>query len=98
MSPNNSPIQHFIHRLARCPQEFLAEPRYASRPGIHVDAVVADVLLELSGELTDTGALAYFTPTSPRGRNHLRLVLVASWLLFDPFFRGRRELVEPALT
>lgn len=95
MSNPQPTIQHLTHRLARCPREFLEEPRQAKRPGIHVDAVVADLLMEIGGTSHPPLRFARFEQPGPGQRNHMRLVLVAAWLLYDPCFRNRPHFVSP---
>ena len=43
-------LDALTHRLAECPPELLDEPRHGRRDGVHVDAVVWDVLVELVAE------------------------------------------------
>ncbi len=91
-------IEALTRRLAECPREFLAEPRLRGGrgEGVHVDAVVADLL-------EDLGAAAPVPPESlgpwegPRAqdRNLMRVTLVASWLCGDPYFVEAGRLAEP---
>lgn len=105
-------LEALTRRLAECPAEFLAEPRIGAGGQVSVAAVVADLLRDLGGpRLTPAQAEAL----QPRGgqqtaarRNWLSLVLVAAWLLHDPWFRQAQrfgpaaaeflsnQLVEPA--
>ncbi|MEW5723116.1 MAG: hypothetical protein AB1896_08420 [Thermodesulfobacteriota bacterium] len=88
-------LERLTHRLAECPGEFLDKPRIGQEGKIFVDAVVSDLLLDLGGFTLgdeDAGALA------GGGRNRfsaLRLVLVASWLFYDEWFRQARAYAAP---
>jgi hypothetical protein len=78
-------IDALTRRLAECPQEFLAEPRLAGQEGgVHVAAVVADLLEDLGAlePLTDAEA-APWEHGRAQDRNRLRLTLVACWLCRD---------------
>ena len=82
-------IEALTRRLAECPRELLAEPRIEGRPeGIHVAAVVSDLLQDLGApeRLGDDAAARWEGAGAPE-RNLLRLTLVACWLAHDPFFR-----------
>lgn len=80
------PVEQMVHRLGECPGDFLGEPRRNNRGSVHVDAVVADLLADLGMPLVR--ALDTVGPlfSEERPRNALRLVLVAAWLLRDPWF------------
>jgi hypothetical protein len=55
-----------------------------------VAAVVADLLRDLGGPALAPAQVAVFQPQKARGnRNWLQLVLIACWLLHDPWFRER---------
>lgn len=83
-------LETLTRRLAETPPDFLAEPRLGVAGGVHVDAVAADLLYELGGRLPERQALAAFRGADPRRhRNRLRLILIACWLLHDPWFRAR---------
>lgn len=92
-----------VHRLSECPGEFLQEPRVEQRDGaflgtIHVDAVASDVIRSMGGSVppvSDTKALRRGRGRSPA--NHLRLALVACWVLGDRWFEGRRGCAERVL-
>ncbi len=81
MSHQGPPLETLTRRLAECPAAFLAE-------GAHVEAVVFDLALDLGGEMTRVAPF----PAEARG-----LVLVAAWLLHDPWFRAARRFAAPAL-
>lgn len=88
-------LDRLTHRLAECPADFLAAPRVGRSDGVHVQAVVHDLVLALGGKGPDRDALSAFGPSSkPR---ELSLVLVACWLLHDGWFTERGDLAAPAL-
>lgn len=81
-------LEALMRRLAECPAEFLAEPRVGAAGVVAVAAVVADLLRDLGGPSPTRAQLAVFEPKNARQhRNWLGLVLVACWLLHDPWFR-----------
>ncbi|MEI6212915.1 MAG: hypothetical protein WCP10_02325 [Desulfuromonadales bacterium] len=90
-------LDRLIHRLAECPPDFLAEPRIGSKSGIHTAAVVHDLLFELGGSWPPPSSVGHFGFASAERRNWLRLVAVASWLLYDDWFRTQRTFAKPAL-
>ncbi len=91
MSEEGPILEVLTRRLAECPAEFLAEPRIGPSGQVSVAAVVADLLRDLGGpRLPPTQAEAYQPRSSRQAaaqRNWLSLVLVAAWLLHDPWFR-----------
>jgi hypothetical protein len=95
---NALPLQTLTHRLSQCPAAFLAEPLLAGRGVVHVDAVVADLLVDLGGELAAPASLGRFKTDNPARRNELRIVLIAAWLLHDPWFRAQRAFADAALS
>ncbi len=83
-------LETLTRRLAETPPDFLAEPRLGTAGGVHVDAVVADLLRDLGGGPLEREALTAFRSAAPgRQRNRLRLILIVCWLLHDPWFRAR---------
>lgn len=91
MTSAGPPLAALTRRLAECPPEFLAQPRSGDRHGVHVAAVVADLIRDLGGPPLAATAAAVFE----RGdRNHLQIVLVATWLLHDEWFLSRGGLGE----
>jgi hypothetical protein len=86
-------VDALTRRLAECPLEFLAEPRLtgAGPGGIHVAAVVSDLLADLGapGPLGEAQA-ARWERARPADRNLHRLTLVACWLAHDDAFREAR--------
>lgn len=92
-----------VHRLSECPGEFLLEPRVEQQSGtfqgtVHADAVAADVITFMGGSLpavADTKMLRRGRGTAPA--NHLKVSLVACWLLADQWFEGRRPCADAVL-
>jgi len=82
--PEGPPAQALADRLARCPEDFLAEPRTGAGGLVDVPAVVSDLLVDLGGEPL-SGAGRWYRPVEAdaAGRNRLQAVLVACWLLHD---------------
>jgi hypothetical protein len=88
METEGPPLEALTRRLAECPAEFLAEPRIGAAGQVQVAAVVADLLRDLGGPLPSPAQAAVFQPRQARGsRNWLQLVLIACWLLHDPWLR-----------
>ncbi len=85
-------LESLTRRLAECPPEFLAAPRLGAVGTVVVSAVVADLLRDISGSPLTPAQEAAFKLKNPwHHRHRLGLILVASWLLHDPWFR------QPAL-
>ena len=99
MTSQGPDIERLTRRLAECPPEFLAPPRVGAKGGVHTSAVVHDLILDLGGPAPDSASLAPFQPATatPRQANHLRLTLVAAWLLHDGFFREPQSHGHAAL-
>ena len=87
MKQEGPPIESLTRRLAECPPEFLATPRIGSAGKVHVAAVVSDLLRELGCQPLIPAQAAVFQGKQNTDRNRLSLVLVACWLLHDPWFR-----------
>ena len=98
MQREGPPIEALTRRLAECPADFLAAPRVGGTGTVVVAAVVADLLRELGGGLADWQAEAFATKKAKADRNRLSTVLVACWLLHDPWFRADARLAEAAHT
>jgi hypothetical protein len=90
-------LETLTRRLAECPAEFLAEPRIGASGAVNVAAVVSDLLRDLGGSpLPPEQAVVFQSKNAKRDRNRLRLVLVACWLLHDPWFREQKGLTDRA--
>src|SRR5262249_24909227 len=94
------PLETLLHRLAECPPDFLAEPRIGTAGVVEGAAVVSDLLGDLGGVPPTRGQAGVFQPGGPprKHRNRLRVVLVAAWLLHDPWFCTRKQFSGPAST
>ncbi len=80
-------IEHLTRRIAETPGAFLAPPILDGRGAIAVDAVVADCVARCGGPVLDPSVATPFrVPESPANRRWLTVVLVAAWLLHDPWF------------
>jgi hypothetical protein len=95
MSEEGPELAGLLRRLTECPQEFLDEPRIGSSGRIVVGAVVFDLVHDL-GWAGPPHVHLPFGSADPSDRNGLRSVLVACWLLHDPWFRARRDLAARA--
>jgi len=90
-------LEVLIRRLAECPADFTAEPRIGAAGQVHVAAVVSDLLVDLGGApLGAKGAAPFSGKTGKQPRNRLSLILIAAWLLHDPWFTNRREFAANA--
>ncbi len=90
-------LETLTHRLAECPADFLAEPRFGKSGLVHVDAVVSDLLVSLGGGPLTPEQAAFFQRTdAKKHRNHYALVLIACWLLHDDWFRQSKNFGEAA--
>ena len=91
-------LETLTRRLAECPPEFLALPRVGETGMIHVDAVVSDLVSELGGAgLSPEAARPFQSRNRKADRARLSIVLLASWLLHDDWFRGQPDLAGPVL-
>jgi len=93
-------LDSLTRRVAECPADFRQAPRVGSGGGVHVDAVVRDVIVELGGAPPAEEALARFAPDAPvegSAARELGLVLVGAWLLADDWFREAGGLAARAL-
>ncbi len=93
-----SPDLHgLLRRLSDCPADFLLPPRVGGAGTVHVAAVVSDVLASMGGDrLSDLAAKTFSHPARQMPDGWLNVVLVACWLLGDPWFRGRTSLAPKA--
>ena len=92
------PLETLTRRLAECPADFLAEPRVGARGSVQVAAVVSDLLRSLGGDPLTVVQAETFSQGVPRTqRGRLGLVLIACWLLDDPWFRAQARFAPAAL-
>ena len=90
-------LETLTRRLAETPPDFLAEPRLGPAGQVSVDAVVADLLRTLGAADLRPADLTALRPPARRAkteRRWLRAVLLASWLLADPWFAERQLWAE----
>ncbi|HJQ27305.1 MAG TPA: hypothetical protein VKA60_25690 [Blastocatellia bacterium] len=91
-------LESLTRRLAECPADFMAAPRDRGGKGeVYVAAVVFDLLRELGGA-PDVAQLDVFEFKRGDARRErlLRVVLIAAWLLYDPWFRSRHRFAAQA--
>ena len=91
MSEEGPELAALLRRLTECPREFLEEPRMGASGRVVVSAVVFDLVDDLGWAGAPHVTLP-FESADPADRNTMRIVLVACWLLHDPWFRARRDL------
>lgn len=93
-------LEHLTHRLAETPGEFLAQPVVAGNGQIDVRAVACDLLRDLGIKIPAGEWIKKFgvenSKATPKDVNRLRLVLLACWLLADPWFRDRAPVHSAA--
>jgi hypothetical protein len=84
-------LESLTRRLAETPAEFLAQPGEGAGR-VDVAAVVWDLLRELGGEPQSADVAPFRTARKGKrdDREPARAVLVAAWLLHDPWFRTRK--------
>ncbi|OOK67769.1 hypothetical protein BZL30_7640 [Mycobacterium kansasii] len=82
-------VATLVHRLAGCPDDFLAPPLIGDRGVVAVAAVLGDTLASLGAALPDDW-LAVLTPgqTDAATENWLRACLVSCWLASDESARS----------
>lgn len=82
-------VATLVHRLADCPDDFLAPPLIGDRGVVAVAAVVGDTLAALGAALPDDW-VAGLTPgqTDAATENWLRAALVSCWLASDESARS----------
>lgn len=91
-------LQQLTRRLAETPADMLAEPAIGSAKGVETGAVVGDVLRGLGLLNPEARWLASLHPDKAdnKQRNLLRVMLIAAWLLADPWFRGKAAATSVA--
>jgi hypothetical protein len=89
MKTEGPPLQRLTHRLSECPPDFLASPFLRWSGVVHVDAVVFDVLNRIGdGKVAPTiRDVVFYNQVLDSQKNLLSIVLIASWLLSDEYFR-----------
>jgi hypothetical protein len=97
-------LEQLTRRLMETPPEMLAEPAIGreagknegEKAGVETGAVAGDVLRGLGMRQPDARWLLALHPDKAdrSGRNLLRVTLVASWLLADPWFRGKADAAK----
>ncbi len=89
-------LQQLTRRIAETPADLLAEPAMGKTAGVATGAVAGDVLRGLGLLNPDARWLATLHPdkADKTQRNHLRVMLVASWLLADPWFRDKAKSAD----
>jgi hypothetical protein len=84
------PLQLLVHRLAECPDEFLAEPRASAQGEIFTPAIVADLLRAWEADIPQhVGQTFAYKPSNSDAneqRSWLQIVSIACWLLHDEWF------------
>jgi hypothetical protein len=81
-------LSHLMRRISETPPEFLEEPRLGQHGSVAVSAVVGD-LCRWHGVDPGSPALDAFAIGTPKSdRNRLRVSLLLSWVLADPWFRA----------
>ena len=88
-------LETLTHRLQECPAAFLEEPVIGDAGVVSVAAVVAELARALRGNYLFRPDTGVFVSKQAKDRNRLRLVLIACWLLHDPWFREQN--VDEAL-
>ena len=96
MTPPGPLLEHLTRRLAETSADLLVEPAVGPVTGVETGAVVGDVLRALGARELDTRWLLTLHPAKvgKAERNLLRITLVASWLLADPWFRGKADTAK----
>ena len=85
------PLEHLLRRLAETPPDMLAAPAFGNTSGVEVGAVVGDVMRNLGLLNPQIPWLESLHPAKAGKKelNALRVMLIAGWLLADPWFRGK---------
>ena len=97
MQTEGPPLETLTRRLAECPADFLAEPRVGSQGKVHVAAVVSDLMRDLGrAPLTLEQAAVFQSKIQRQDRNRLQAVLIACWLLHDPWFLEQKRFAPQA--
>jgi hypothetical protein len=82
-------VARLVHRLAECPDDFLAPPVIGGRGVVSVAAVVGDTLAPLGAGVPDDWVNSLAPAAADAAmENWLRACLVSCWLVSDPSVRG----------
>ncbi|MFC1857594.1 hypothetical protein ACFL9U_06135 [Thermodesulfobacteriota bacterium] len=90
-------LEALTHRLSQCPREFLEAPRIRNKGRIHVDAVVSDLITDMTSQIQSAGTFKNFKGSKSADAEWLNIVLVACWLLHDDWFLKRPDLAAPMI-
>lgn len=90
-------LQAMMHRLSQCPREFLLTPVTDGNKGrIHVDAVVSDLMLDISGNFPSEKDAKVFANVSHSKANWLNVVLLSCWIFHDSYFT-EKNIEQPLI-
>jgi hypothetical protein len=90
MTEEGPPLEVLTHRLADCPQEFLAPPRIGGSGELHVAALVSDLMEDAVGQPPPRPWIAAFLGAANPAEaqtavvNRLSCAAIATWLLAEP--------------
>jgi hypothetical protein len=86
-------VEHLVTRLAATPREFVSPLDPSASDGVSLPAIVGDLFRARATRPLDRTGLELFRARSndKASERHHAVVLIASWLLFDPAFQGIRE-------
>jgi hypothetical protein len=89
-------LEQLTRRLAETPSDILAGPAVGGETGVETGAVAGDVLRGLGLRRPDAAWLLALHPDNAdkAARNRLRVTLIASWLLAEPWFRGKADAAK----
>ena len=89
---NEGPLlERLMHPLQECPAAFLEEPQIGTTGVVSVVAVVGDLLRALEHDVQSRPNTQQFHAKSTKTHNRLRLILITSWLLHDPWFGEQHD-------
>ncbi len=90
-------LSRLMRHITETPPEFLEEPRLGQQGTVAVSAVVGD-LCRLYGVAPEPASLEPFASGTPQAdRNRLRVSLLLSWVLTEPWFRALDLRAAPLL-
>lgn len=91
------PIELLTHRLSETPSEFLSPVLTSDSKAVNLAAIVSDLICELGGNPLSPAEIGHYGTKDKKRDDELRLVLIATWLLHDPWFVARGGLAPAAL-